>query len=86
MTTYPTETCSHCGEPDPTGFECCQDCAETLWQDRKAETPAVTVELTPRGFAVVVYWPDGTSRTTVGTYHARYKAQAHADQLREAYQ
>jgi hypothetical protein len=24
------ETCDHCGAPDPTGFQCCDDCAQAI--------------------------------------------------------
>jgi len=45
-------------------------------------SPTVDVELTPSGFAVVITHPSGT-RTTVGRWTARYKANAHAAHLRE---
>jgi hypothetical protein len=44
-----------------------------------APTGTAVVELTPRGFAVVVEYPNGT-RTRIGTHAARYKARAQADE------
>lgn len=30
--------CAYCGQSDPWGFECCQDCAEVLADERESES------------------------------------------------
>jgi hypothetical protein len=42
-------------------------------------TGTAIVELTSRGFAVIVEYPNGT-RARIGTHTARYKARAQADE------
>lgn len=32
-----TTLCAYCGEVDPWGFECCQDCADALAVERESE-------------------------------------------------
>ncbi len=40
MELFKDRVCDYCGEPDWSGFDCCQDCGDQLAEEREREEVA----------------------------------------------